>query len=344
MSIVKHDVKKEGWEKSDFPIVCGTCLGDNPCIRMTKAEFEKECKICSRPFTIFRWRPGAKARYKKTEICQTCAKLKNVCQTCLLDLEFGLPVQVRDSVNADLEDQTAVVTDVTREWLANQAEIKLRDGITNQNAAPNASLLKMARTKPYYERNSSHICSFFLKGDCNRGSECPYRHERPSNDPALSKQNIRDRYMGVNDPVAKKMLNKKADVLTKPLPPADRDITTLFVGGVTANLLTETDMRDHFYAYGEIKGVKLIPKGNCAFVTYTTREAAERAVDCLWNGKLVVKGQQLRVSWAKPQPVNRPTTTTTTSEQSNSTPYPSMDPNMMGSRPEGLGESAKQEA
>ena len=28
-------------------------------------------------------------RFKKTEICQTCSKLKNVCQTCLLDLEFG---------------------------------------------------------------------------------------------------------------------------------------------------------------------------------------------------------------------------------------------------------------
>jgi len=28
-------------------------------------------------------------RYKKTEICQTCAKLKNACQTCILDLENG---------------------------------------------------------------------------------------------------------------------------------------------------------------------------------------------------------------------------------------------------------------
>jgi len=36
-------------------------------------------------------------RFKKTEVCQTCAKLKNVCQTCLLDLEYGLPIQVRDN-------------------------------------------------------------------------------------------------------------------------------------------------------------------------------------------------------------------------------------------------------
>ena len=34
-------------------------------------------------------------RFKKTEVCQTCAKLKNVCQTCMLDLEYGLPVQVQ---------------------------------------------------------------------------------------------------------------------------------------------------------------------------------------------------------------------------------------------------------
>ena len=65
-------------------------------MRMTKSEFSRECKVCSRPFTVFRYKPGSNARYKKTEICQTCAKLKNVCQTCIFDLDFGLPVELRD--------------------------------------------------------------------------------------------------------------------------------------------------------------------------------------------------------------------------------------------------------
>ena len=55
----------------------------------TKDKYGKECKICGRPFTVFRWCPGSRMRFKKTEICQTCCKLKNVCQTCLLDLEYG---------------------------------------------------------------------------------------------------------------------------------------------------------------------------------------------------------------------------------------------------------------
>lgn len=54
-----------------------------------KDKYGTECKICNRPFTTFRWCPGPRMRYKRTEVCQTCAKLKNVCQTCLLDLEYG---------------------------------------------------------------------------------------------------------------------------------------------------------------------------------------------------------------------------------------------------------------
>ena len=46
---------RQNWEDSEFPILCQTCLGDNPYIRMMKEKYGKECKICDRPFTTFRW-------------------------------------------------------------------------------------------------------------------------------------------------------------------------------------------------------------------------------------------------------------------------------------------------
>jgi pre-mRNA-splicing factor RBM22/SLT11 len=37
------------------------------------------------------------------------------------------------------------------------------------------TLVRLARTTPYYKRNRAHICSFWVKGECKRGEECPYR-------------------------------------------------------------------------------------------------------------------------------------------------------------------------
>ena len=85
-----------------------------------KEKFGSECKICVRPFTTFRWCPGPKMRFKKTEICQICAKLKNVCQTCLLDLEYGLPIQVRDQA-LQVKDNMAK-SDVNKEYFIQNAE------------------------------------------------------------------------------------------------------------------------------------------------------------------------------------------------------------------------------
>jgi pre-mRNA-splicing factor RBM22/SLT11 len=71
-------------------------------------------------------------------------------------------------------------------------------------------LQQLARSDPYYKRNRPHLCSFFAKGECNRGNECPYRHEMPSEggkDDPMARQNIKDRYHGKNDPVARKLLS-----------------------------------------------------------------------------------------------------------------------------------------
>lgn len=59
-------------------------------------------------------------RFKKTEVCQTCSKLKNVCQTCLLDLEYGLPIQVRDAALKMQDDIPK--SDVNKEYYIQNME------------------------------------------------------------------------------------------------------------------------------------------------------------------------------------------------------------------------------
>eukprot|EP00088_Acartia_fossae_P030347 TRINITY_DN3131_c0_g1_i1.p1 TRINITY_DN3131_c0_g1~~TRINITY_DN3131_c0_g1_i1.p1 ORF type:complete len:407 (+),score=120.71 TRINITY_DN3131_c0_g1_i1:62-1282(+) len=296
---------RQNWEDSDFPILCQTCLGDNPYIRMTKEKFGKECKICTRPFTIFRWCPGAKMRFKKTEVCQTCAKMKNVCQTCMLDLEYGLPVQVRDHALKIAE--SLPTSAVNREYfLQNQdAELAKRDdhgpgGALGKISSQKHELLtKLARTTPYYKRNRPHICSFWVKGECKRGEECPYRHEKPTDpDDPLADQNIKDRYYGVNDPVAEKLLNR-AKNMPSIEPPEDKSITTLFVGGLDDGV-AEQDVKNAFYSFGEIRNIHMVPKQGVAYVTFTKRSDAETAAEKCFN-KLVIRGCKTALRWGKNQ-------------------------------------------
>lgn len=95
-----------------------------------------------------------------------------------------------------------------------------------------------------------------------------------------------------------KLLNKAGEMPSLE-PPEDESIRTLYVGGLDARI-TEQDLRDNFYAHGEIESVKMVLQRACAFVTYTTREGAEKAAEELAN-KLVVKGLRLKLLWGRPQ-------------------------------------------
>ena len=69
-----------------------------------------------------------------------------------------------------------------------------------------------------------------------------HRHEKPTDpDDPLADQNIKDRYYGINDPVADKLL-KRASTMPRLDPPEDKTITTLYVGGL-GDTITETDLR-----------------------------------------------------------------------------------------------------
>lgn len=136
-------------------------------------------------------------------------------------------------------------------------------------------------------------------GECKRGEECPYRHEKPSDpDDPLSDQNIKDRYFGVNDPVADKLL-RRATEMPRPVPPEDRSITTLYIGNVS-EAIDESHLRDHFYQFGEIRSINVVRKSGCAFVQYTTRAAAEAAIEKSFQ-KLSIAGNRLAIRWGRSQ-------------------------------------------
>lgn len=87
----------------------------------------KECKISGRPFTSFRWQ-GQHKRWKETCISPEVAREKNVCQSCVNDLEYGVPFHVRDQVMAALGKEGAV-SDVNKEfWWHNKKQEQEDDG------------------------------------------------------------------------------------------------------------------------------------------------------------------------------------------------------------------------
>ena len=368
---IKRDLVKQKWEDADsteFPLVCETCLGDNPYVRMTKEPHGKSCKICHNPFTVFAWQAGTKGRIKRVEICKTCAQTKNVCQVCIFDLQYGLPVQVRDKVlaqeGAASSSATRTLTamphsDANRAWFhamnqralesSPQSDTATATALISQDIGTlqaTATLQSMARMEPRYQRNLPKLCSFFAKGECNRGPDCPFRHEMPRdrNDP-LSKQNTIDRFYGSHDPVAMKMMNAphrpKAQTGTStsatynqlrygpnaprgnnsnhnnnntststPIEEANHEqaVATLYVRFDTtassssssphAMVVTEQDLRDAFYSFGEIVSVRLHANLG-AFIEYSSTEATELAILSM-NRKWILHEQvRLLCNWAR---------------------------------------------
>jgi len=302
----KRDINKIGFENAEFPILCETCLGPNPYVRMSKQEYGAECKTCTRPFTLFRWMPGAGMRFKKTEVCQTCAKMKNVCQTCLLDLQYQLPTQVRDAA-LQREGDGAPKDNINKAYIAQNAEGNL-EGLSatsfgKADPATKEILKRLARNDPNYNRNKPKPCSFFAKGQCNRGDACPYRHEIVEQTGPMAKQSIQDRYHGRNDPVARQILARNANEMGLAAP-EDQSIISFFVTALpqgTSEELIRSQLPEP--QRNTIKSIVMVSTSSSAFVNFTSRETAEAAA-LIWGARgaqLTFDGHEkpARVQWGR---------------------------------------------
>ena len=131
---------------------------------------------------------------KETIVSYAVARDRNICQTCLNDMKYGLPVGVRDSLLAQAERQVALPTsDVGTRYHYQQlaggggggelvgSETFALD-VMNQGPARQLDIFARAqqaveaRSKTAF-RNLPKLCSFWVLGGCTRvlKKSCPFR-------------------------------------------------------------------------------------------------------------------------------------------------------------------------
>ena len=304
---IKQDLNRSGWETTDFPSTCENCLPENPYVQMLKEDHGAECKICTRPFTVFRWKPDRTARTKRTNICLTCARLKNCCQCCMLDLSFGLPITVRDAALKMVAPGPQ--SSINREYYAQEHERELEDGRgaveeyerTDEKARD--LLKRLANSEPYYKRQRRLEAS----GEAGPGSQQkqigygpgPVRTQTSRRGESKGERGGRGVARGGRPfPSTAALPPGPQDIL----PPADTNITSLFVTGVEDDL-PEHAIRTFFAPFGTIRSLICSHRAHCAFINYATREGAETAAEHC-QGRAVIQGCPLRVRWGKPKPLD----------------------------------------
>ncbi|KAK8074005.1 RNA recognition domain-containing protein [Apiospora phragmitis] len=305
---IKQDLNRSGWETTDFPSVCESCLPDNPYVKMLKEDYGAECKLCTRPFTIFSWSGDrAHGRKKRTNICLTCARLKNCCQCCMLDLSFGLPIAVRDAALKMVAPGPG--SEINREYFAQNMEKEIEDGRGGTEEYEKADekgrelLRKLAASKPYFRKGRAIVDgSATASGSggspavgAGVGGPGPIR----TNDSRAAKA------AGAGPRGNKKRPFPSASQLPPGPkdwePPADKSIMSLFVTGVEDDL-PEYKLREFFKVHGKIKSLVCSHMSHCAFVNYETRASAEKAAEAC-QGRAVIAGCPLRVRWSVPRAV-----------------------------------------
>ncbi|KIW28465.1 pre-mRNA-splicing factor slt11 [Cladophialophora immunda] len=305
---IKQDLNRSGWETTDFPSSCENCLPDNPYVQMLKEEFGAECKICTRPFTVFRWKADRTARTKRTNICLTCARLKNCCQCCMLDLSFGLPITVRDAALKMVAPGPQ--SSINREYYAQEHEKELEEGRGAVEAYEKTDekardlLRRLANSEPYYKKQRR----LEAEGSQSDQQQQPKEQKQSGYGPgpirtADSRKSGNAHRGGKAGPGG-----ARAVTVARPpqpedwLPPSDPNITSLFVTGVEDDL-PEHAIRAFFTPFGQIRSIVCSHRAHCAFINYATREGAEAAAaHC--QGKAAIQGCPLRVRWGKPKPLD----------------------------------------
>lgn len=267
---------------SDSFFVCSACLGDNKFIKMVKLEGGEACKQCTRPFTVYRWRNDkVSTQQMKTVICYTCSRGKNACQVCLLDRDYRIPTDLRD----------------TALKMAGLEQISLLKALTNKEVK--AIMADKLEKSLDQEQNS------------NRAKELLSRlAEKVNDDEVASSSATPEAKQDI--PISK--LAKKLPFGNLLEPGKYPELTTIFVFGFPSDL-PQYLLSKYCAEFGKVQSLILNHDSRCGFITFQDRASVEKFAESVNSnglnknrktaGLLELGNYPMRVCFGKQKPLGR---------------------------------------
>lgn len=276
----------------DFSI-CDQCLGKDQLLRLVKHCNAAECRTCTRPFDVYRWNARtAGEQAKKTIICVTCARQRDCCQLCMLDIHFHIPLNLRDTAlrMAGLDDEYSITKTKNRELQAIHAE----EAQTRFANCESIASERQAKARALLAKLSTKLTS--------QSAVAPKSTSRRSQENAAQSEDI-------SHIVKKLPFTALLDSEKYP------DLTSLFVFGAFEKC-PQYVLTNWFQLFGAVKAFTINHTAKCAFVTYTARDLALAFANAVLRDKLnkssgtaglvlVDNKYAVRVAWGKPAPLGR---------------------------------------
>lgn len=288
----------------EFPAICDNCCGPDRHIKMMRQANGEECKVCTRPFTVFRWNPNnGTNKSKKTIICMTCARARNCCQSCMLDITYGIPLEIRDTAlkMAGLEHALGIKSSNTsrnrevKAIMADKQEAKYNSEDKNVNKSKDPGELARDILLKLAEKLNGNTNTLVKKA------------------PKSSKITKKSDLVNIKSTDISKILSKLPLGGLFLIPETMAELTSFFLFGFSDDI-PQYVISDFCNKFGKIKSLTIVHRAKCGYVTFTTRKAAESFATAILDnglnkntgtpGLLVLDNKYpVRVSWGKPKPL-----------------------------------------
>lgn len=223
----------------------------------------------------------------------------------MLDLSFGLPIAVRDAAMKMVAPGPQ--SDINRQYYAQNNEKLIEEGKGTEgyeqtDEKARELLRKLAASKPYFRKGREVDESEIAAA---KGGNAAVGAGVGGPGPVRTRDSRAAKAIGARPSGKGKQPFPSAAALPPTpkdwLPPADKNIMSLFVTGVEDDL-PEYKLRDFFKVHGKIKSLVCSHMSHCAFINYETREGAEKAAAAC-EGRAVIAGCPLRIRWGQPKAI-----------------------------------------